>query len=185
MTEWDGLEARLKDLGENAAQLADDSLEPAVVRERGARRRQRRWAATTVAVAAMMISGGAGVYALTAQRQPAPPAGIPSHSPSVERVEHSVEPSAQGSLLPPQSVPRERHRSVPVPYTTPDPSTSNPGAITPTPTPTPSEPTDTPSPTLTEAPEPPPTSAPSVVDPGTDSASLSADEGRSVGGTGP
>lgn len=162
MADWDGLEERLKDLGENAARFADDSLEPAVVRERGARRRQRRWAATTVAVAVMMISGAAGVYALTAQRQPAPPAGVPSHSPGIEQVEQSVEPGARGTLLPSPSKPRERQRSVPLPYTTTEPSTPDPGSVTPTPTPTPTEPTEAPTetPTPTEAPDPSQTSEP-------------------------
>lgn len=165
MAEWDRLEERLKDLGESATQFADDPLDPAVIRQRGARRRHRRWAATVVAAVVMMISGGAGVYALTVQRHPPDPAGVPSRSPSVQHVENTVEPSARGSLLPTASAPDERQRSVPLPYATVEPSTPDPGSVspTPTPTPTPSEPTDTPTPTPTETPEPSPTSEPTEV----------------------
>ena len=172
MAEWDRLEERLKELGESASWVAEEPLDPAIVRELGAGRRTRRWAVSVVAAVVMMISGAAGVYALTIQRQTPLPAGLPSHSPSVQYVENDVdgptgnaaEPSARGSLMPTVSAPRHWPRSTPLPYATAEPSTPDPGSVTPTPTPTPtpSEPTDTPteppSPTMTI--EPPPTSVP-------------------------
>ena len=42
MGEWDGLESRLKDLGDEAARLVDDPLDPARVRGLADRRRLRR-----------------------------------------------------------------------------------------------------------------------------------------------
>ena len=52
MGEWDGLEARLKDLGDEAARLVDDPLDPARVRRLADRRRLRR------SVAAVADRGG-------------------------------------------------------------------------------------------------------------------------------
>ena len=166
MAEWDRLEERLTDLGESASSSVHDPLDPAVVRQRGARRRHWRWTVTVVTAAIMMISGGAGVYALTVQRQTPVPAGLPTRSPSVQYVESAVEPSGRASLLPTTSAPRERSRSVPLPYATTKPSTPDPGSVSPTPTPTPTpEPTDTPTPTPTLTPEPSPTSEPSEESP--------------------
>ena len=169
MAEWDQLEARLKDLGASAADVVDDPLDPAIVRQRGVQRRHRRWATSVAATVVVMVCGGAGVYAFTAQHQPPAPAGLPTWSPSSEYVEPSMQPSARGRLLPSTSSRKEHEHSGPLPYATARPSSPEPGSMSPTPsptaTPTPSdssEPTESPTTAPTETSAPPPSHEPSA-----------------------
>ena len=70
MGEWDALESRLKDLGEEAARLVSDPLDPARVRRLADRRRLRRSVAAVLIAVAILIFGGVGVYAVTSQPEP-------------------------------------------------------------------------------------------------------------------
>jgi hypothetical protein len=171
MAEWEELESRLKDLGADAARLVDDPLEPARVRRIGDRRRVRRAVAAVLIAVAILVSGGVGVYAVTAQPQrhsPPSPVGDPTSTPTPSP-EPSEEVSGYGRRIPPAtSGPGGGRQPVPPTYPTSSPVSPDPQeSPTPTQTPTPS-PTDTPEPTeapeptatATEDPEPPPTSEP-------------------------
>ena len=155
MGEWDGLEARLKDLGDEAARLVDDPLDAARVRRLADRRRLRRSVAAVLIAMVILISGGVGVYAVTSppERHTPSPAGSPSSTPTPSP-EPSEEISARGERIPNATSEPGGRQPVPPTY-----RSGSPYSPDPTPeSPTPSE-TSTPSPSETsEEPEPEPTS---------------------------
>ena len=155
MGEWDGLDSRLKALGDEAARLVDDPLDPARVRGLADRRRLRRSVAAVVIAVAILVFGGVGVYAVTSQPEPYTPSpvGDPTSTPTPSP-EPSEEISARGERIP--NATSEPDGGQPVPPTYPS---SSPHSPDPTPeSPTPSE-TSSPSPSETsEEPEPEPTS---------------------------
>ncbi len=168
MAEWDDLESRLKELGAEAAQLVEDPLDPVRVRKLGDRRRLRRSVAAVLVAVAILVSGGVGVYAVTAEPQrhsPSPvskPTSTPTPSP-----EPSEEASGYGERIPTaKSDPGRGRQPVPPTYSTNGPASADPTSE-PTETPEPTdtseptetaEPTETPEPTATttDDPEPPP-----------------------------
>lgn len=154
MGEWDGLEARLKDLGAEAARLVDDPVEPASVRRLADRRRLRRSVAAVVIAVAILVSGGVGVYAVTSQpeRHTPSPVGSPTSTPN-SSPEPSEEISARGEKIPDAtSEPGDRPAQPTYPSSSPHSSEPTPES------PSPSE-TSSPSPSETsEEPEPEPTS---------------------------
>jgi hypothetical protein len=172
MGEWEGLESRLKDLGEEAARLVDDPLDPARVRRIADRRRLRRSVVAVLIAVAILVSGGVGVYAVTSQpqRHAPSPAGDPTSTPTpTPSPEPSEEASGYGQRIPSATSEPGRGRQQ-VPPTYPRSSYSadpTPESPTPSETPTPS-PTETseepespePTSTATEEPEPPPTTEP-------------------------
>ena len=81
MGEWDGLESRLKALGDEAARLVDDPMDPARVRGLADRRRLRRSVAAVVIAVVILVSGGVGVYAVTSQPEPHTPSPAASTRP--------------------------------------------------------------------------------------------------------
>ena len=151
MGEWDGLEARLKDLGDEAARLVDDPLDAARVRRLADRRRLRRSVAAVLIAVVILVSGGVGVYAVTSQPEPYTPSpvGDPTSTPTPSP-EPSEEISARGERIP--SATSEPGGRQPVPPTY---RSSSPYSPDPTPeSPTPSQ-TSSPSPSETsEEPEP-------------------------------
>lgn len=172
MGEWDGLESRLKDLGEEAARLVDDPLDPARVRRIADRRRLRRSVVAVLIAVVILVSGGVGVYAVTSQPQPHTPSpvGDPTSTPT-PTAEPSEEISARGERIPSATSEPGRGRQ-PVPPTyprstySPDPGSASPApsqTSTPSPTDTSEEPgSPEPTSTTTEEPEPPPTSEPTT-----------------------
>lgn len=172
MGEWEELEARLKDLGEEAARLVDDPLDPARVRRIADRRRLRRSVVAVLIAVAILVSGGVGVYAVTSppQSHTPSPVGDPTSTPTPSP-EPSEEASGYGQRIPTatsepdrgrQPVPPTYPRRTYSPDTTSEPPTSS---SDPTPSPTdPSEEPESPEPTstTTQEPEPPPTSEPTT-----------------------
>ncbi|HEY5981631.1 MAG TPA: hypothetical protein VIT41_18555, partial [Microlunatus sp.] len=149
MAEWDGLDAWLKDLEADVARLVEDPLEPARIRRLGDRRRLRRAVAAILIALVILVSGGVGVYAVTAQpqRHTPSPVGDPTSTPTTPTPtpEPSPEGSGDGRRIPTTSEPGGGGRQVPSTYPTRGRFSSDPTSESPTPTtetPTPS-PTDT------------------------------------------
>jgi len=171
MGEWDGLEARLKDLGDEAARLVDDPLDAARVRRLADRRRLRRSVAAVLIAVVILVSGGVGVYAVTSQPVPHTPSpvGDPTSTPTPSPVP-SEEISARGERIPSAtSEPGGGQQPVPPTYSSSSPSSPDPTPESPTPSETPSpSPTETseepespePTSTWTEDPDAHPTSDP-------------------------
>ncbi len=170
MAEWDGLESRLKDLGADAARMIDEPLDPASVRRLGDRRRVRRSVAAVLLAVAILVSGGVGVYAVTAQPQrhtPSPvgsPTSTPTPSPrAVGGDQRSRREDPARHLRP------RRRQPVPPTYASSSPYSPDPTPESPTPSETPSpspsettEEPETPEPTstATDDPDAHPTSEP-------------------------
>ena len=155
MGEWDGLESRLRDLGEEAARLVDEPLDPARVRRLADRRRLRRSVAAVLIAVAILIFGGVGVYAVTSQPEPHTPSpvGDPTSTPTPSP-EPSEEISARGERIPSTTSEPGGRQPLPPTYPSSSPYSPDPTSESPTPSRTPS-----PSPSETsEEPEPEPTS---------------------------
>jgi len=170
MGEWDELESRLRDLGEEAARLVDDPLDPAKVRRLADRRRLRRSVAAVLIAVVILVSGGVGVYAVTSQpeRHTPSPVGDPTHTPTPSP-EPSEEISARGERIPSAtSGPRGGRQTVPPTYPpnnsySPDPTPESPApseSPSPSPSKTSAEPEPEPTSTWTEDPDAHPTSEP-------------------------
>lgn len=167
MAEWDGLESRLKDLGADAARMIDEPLDPASVRRLGDRRRVRRSVAAVLLAVAILVSGGVGVYAVTAQpqRHTPSPVGSPTSRPTPSP-QPSEEISARGERIP-RATSGPRRQPVPPSYAssspyTPDPTPESTPSQSPTPSPSDTEEPETPEPTstATDDPDAHPTSEP-------------------------
>lgn len=155
MAEWDALESRLKDLGADAARMIDEPLDPASVRRIGDRRRVRRSVAAVLLAVAILVSGGVGVYAVTAQpqRHTPSPVGTPTSTPTPSP-QPSEEISARGERIPRATSEPGSRQPLPPTYPSSSPYSPDPTPESPTPSETPS-----PSPSeTTEEPEPEPTS---------------------------
>ncbi len=170
MAEWDGLESRLRDLGEAASEWVDEPLDPAEVRRLGVQRRHRRWAVMAVVAMIIAFGGGAGVWAMGSVPQQLEPVPVgtptqqqsPVETPTVTPSEESTaETTGHGRPIEPTRSADTQQPPSPS-YPAGSPSVDETPTPTATPTPTETEPSETSEPSSDgpEEPEPGPMANP-------------------------